>query len=125
LTAARRFAERIHHESTRLNRLVAELLELSRVQGADPLPEPTPVSVDALIAEVFDRARPSATAKRISLVTAGETGLTVYGSDSQLATAVTNLVDNGVTYSPEGSEVVVSARRNGDEVEISVEDHGI
>src|SRR5690606_13476740 len=42
--AARRFAERIHHESTRLNRLVSELMELSRVQGADPLPAPTPVA---------------------------------------------------------------------------------
>jgi len=125
LAAARRFAERIHHESTRLNRLVAELLELSRVQGADPLPEPEPVSVDWVIAEVLDRARTSAAAKRITLVTAGEAGLTVYGSDSQLATAVSNLVDNAVAYSSEGSEVVVSARRHGDEIAISVTDHGI
>ena len=38
--ASRRFAERIHHESQRLARLVKELLELSRLQGADPLPAP-------------------------------------------------------------------------------------
>jgi len=125
MAAARRFAERIHHESTRLNRLVAELLELSRVQGADPLPEPNPVSVDWLIAEVLDRARTSATAKRITLVASGESGLTVYGSDSQLATAVSNLVDNAVAYSPEGSQVVVSAHRAADDIEIAVADRGI
>lgn len=125
VAAARRFAERIHHESNRLNRLVAELLELSRVQGADPLPEPTPVSVDWLVAEVLDRARTGATAKRITLVASGESGLTVYGSDSQLATAVSNLVDNAVAYSPEGSQVVVSARRAGDEIDIAVADRGI
>ena len=39
LVAARRFAERIQHESTRLGRLVQELLELSRLQGAEPLPD--------------------------------------------------------------------------------------
>ena len=44
--AIRRFAERIQHEGTRLGRLVNELLELSRLQGAEPLPAPEPVSVD-------------------------------------------------------------------------------
>lgn len=38
LVAARRFAERIHHESARMGRLVNELLELTRLQGAEPLP---------------------------------------------------------------------------------------
>ena len=41
--AIRRFAERIQHECTRLGRLVTELLELSRLQGAEPLPAPEPV----------------------------------------------------------------------------------
>ena len=40
LLAARRFAERIHHESARMGRLVNELLELTRLQGAEPLPDP-------------------------------------------------------------------------------------
>ncbi len=55
--AARRFAERIAHESARLGRLVSELLELSRLQGGEPLPEPVPVAVDRLVAEVIDRSR--------------------------------------------------------------------
>src|SRR4051794_30572559 len=60
LIAARRFAERIHHESARMGRLVNELLELTRLQGAEPLPAPEPVSVDWVIAEVIDRTRTTA-----------------------------------------------------------------
>jgi len=126
VAAARRFAERIHHESTRLGKLISELLELSRLQGAEPLPVPDPVSVDAVIAEVLDRTRTGAAAKdiQIDLVEPDE-GLVVYGSDAQLTTAVANLVDNAVAYSPEGSRVVLSCRRAGDYVEISVADRGI
>jgi two-component system sensor histidine kinase SenX3 len=125
VTAARRFAERIHHESTRLGRLVTELLELSRVQGAEPLPERTPVSVDWLVAEVLDRARTGAAAKQIEIAVAGQEGLTVYGSGNQLATALTNLVGNAVAYSPENSEVVIACRAEDDHVEIAVTDRGI
>jgi two-component system sensor histidine kinase SenX3 len=125
VAAARRFAERIHHESTRLGRLVTELLELSRVQGAEPLPERTPVSVDWLVAEVLDRARTGAAAKQIEINVGGQDGLTVYGSGNQLATALTNLVGNAVAYSPEESEVVIACRSADDHVEIAVTDRGI
>lgn len=125
VAASRRFAERIQRESTRLGRLVSELLELSRLQGAERLPDPEPVSVDAVIAEALDRARTNAAAKHIELVTVGTRGLTVYGNDSQFATALGNLVENAVAYSHEQSAVVVSALAEGDRVDISVSDQGI
>jgi two-component system sensor histidine kinase SenX3 len=123
--AARRFAERIRHESTRLGRLVNELLALSRLQGAEPLPEPEPVSVDRVIAEVLDRTRTPAAAKQIALRSRGERGLTVFGNESQLATAVCNLVENAIEYSPEATHVVVTTRRADDVIDIAVTDQGI
>ncbi|SCL66853.1 two-component system, OmpR family, sensor histidine kinase SenX3 [Micromonospora eburnea] len=125
MIAARRFAERIQHESTRLGRLVQELLELTRLQGAEPQPAPEPVSVDWVIAEVVDRTRTSATAHRVEIVVDGERGLTVYGSDSQLATAVSNLVENAINYSGEDTTVRVAARATDEHVEIAVTDQGI
>jgi two-component system, OmpR family, sensor histidine kinase SenX3 len=122
---ARRFAERIQQEAGRLGRLVNDLLELSRVQGAEPLPAPAPVGVDALIAEVVDRARTPAAAKRITLTVTGRRGLTVYGSDAQLAAAVANLVENAVAYSPAGSEVLITIVDDGQWIEVKVIDHGI
>jgi two-component system, OmpR family, sensor histidine kinase SenX3 len=131
LTAARRFAERIHSESTRLGRLVSELLELSRLQGGEPLPEPSPVNVDRIIAEVIDRTRTPAAAKEIEMVVEGERGLTVYGSESQLMTAVVNLAENAIAYSPDATDerpapqVTIAVRPGEEYVEISVADEGI
>ncbi|WP_434741828.1 sensor histidine kinase [Micromonospora sp. SH-82] len=125
LVAARRFAERIQHESTRLGRLVQELLELTRLQGAEPQPAPEPVTVDGVLAEVLDRTRTSATARRADIRVETEDGLTVYGSDAQLATAVANLVENAINYSAEDTVVRVVARSDGDDVHISVTDQGI
>jgi two-component system sensor histidine kinase SenX3 len=124
-TAARRFAERIQHESSRLGRLVNELLELSRLQGAEPLPTLVPVTVDWLVVEVVDRTRTAASAKRIDVDVSGDRGVTVYGSDSQLATAVANLVENAIAYSAEDTRVTVAVRAEGEFVEISVADQGI
>ena len=123
--AARRFAERIAHESGRLGRLVTELLELSRLQGAEPLPDPVPVGADRLVAEVLDRTRTTAQAKQIGVVAGGEHGLTVYGNETQLATALANLVENALAYSPEHTTITVRADRHADTVLLSVVDQGI
>ncbi|BFU42152.1 sensor histidine kinase [Krasilnikovia sp. MM14-A1004] len=125
LLAARRFAERIHHESARMGRLVNELLELTRLQGAEPLPTPEPVALDWVIAEVIDRTRTTASAKGIDVVYTGPKGATVYGSDSQVATAVTNLVENAIAYSGEDTKVSLAVRPSDDWIEIDVADEGI
>lgn len=125
LVAARRFAERIQHESTRLGRLVQELLELTRLQGAEPQPPPEPVALDWVIAEVVDRTRTTASARGVSVTVDGARGLTAYGSDSQLATAVANLVENAINYSGEDTTVRVTLRGDDEHVEVAVADQGI
>ncbi len=125
IIAARRFAERIHHESARMGRLVNELLELTRLQGAEPLPTPEPVALDWVIAEVVDRTRTTASAKNIEVIYTGPKGATVYGSDTQVATAVTNLVENAIAYSGEDTKVSLTMRQDEDWIEIDVADQGI
>ena len=123
--AAKRFADRILHESTRLGRLVAELLELSRLQGGEPLPDPEPVALDRIVNEVLDRSRTAASAKDITVQIQGQRGLRMLGHERLLVTAVGNLVDNAIAYSPENTTVVIAAERAGDDVEISVADEGM
>ncbi|BCL14188.1 sensor histidine kinase [Micromonospora sagamiensis] len=125
VAAARRFAERIQHESTRLGRLVQELLELTRLQGAEPQPAPEPVAVDWVVAEVLDRTRTTAAARRVAVAVAGERGLTVYGNDNQIATAVANLVENAIIYSGEDTTVTVTVGSGDEHVQIAVADQGI
>jgi two-component system sensor histidine kinase SenX3 len=123
--AVRRFAERMRHESQRLGRLVQELIDLSRLQGADPMPDAERVSVTSVVREAVDRARLAAEAKSISIVIGETVGLHLWGDSRQLVTALANLLDNAVAYSPEGTRVAIGARDTGTEVEISVADQGI
>ena len=123
--AVRRFAGRAQHEAHRLGRLVQELIDLSRLQGADPMPAATTVEVDRVLAEAVDRTRTTAQARSITLTVTGDPGLTLQGNEQQLVTAVVNLLDNAVNYSGESSTVTVRACAEGDDVEISVADEGI
>lgn len=123
--AVQRFVARMQKEATRLSRLVQELLDLSRLQGGDPLPDQTVVRVDAVIEEAMDRTRLVAEAKMIDLVRGGEPGLLVTGSESQLVTALSNLLDNAVAYSPPRTRVGVGVHLRDDVVDISVSDQGV
>jgi two-component system sensor histidine kinase SenX3 len=123
--AIRRFAGRMQHEGIRLGRLVAELIELSRLQGAEPLPAPAVVEVDDVVAEALDRTRLAAETAGITVVAGGERHLALRGSEAQLVTALVNLVDNAIAYSPAGTRIAVGTRRRDTTVEVSVSDQGI
>ena len=123
--AVRRFLERMQHEASRLSRLVQDLLDLSRLQGADPLPGSAVVAVDAVVDEAVDRSRLAAEAKQIDIIRGGDHGLVVNGNESQLVTAVANLLDNAVAYSPPATKVAVGVHQREDAVEVAVKDEGI
>jgi len=123
--AVKRFAGRMQHEAARLTYLVQDLITLSRIQGGEAIPTPAAVSVDDAVHEALDRCNTRAAAKDISLVAGGTEGLRIWGDEDLLVTALRNLIDNAIAYSPEHTRVVVSARQVGDTVEISVSDQGI
>lgn len=123
--AVQRFAARMHTESERLARLVQQIIELSRLQGDDPLDAPTPVPVDEIVDRVIDENLTDANANGITLVHDGQRDLVLLGNREQVALAVGNLVANAIAYSPEGSTVVVSAKAGENTVDLSVTDQGI
>ncbi|MFC7491149.1 MULTISPECIES: sensor histidine kinase [unclassified Knoellia] len=122
--AVSRFAARIQVESTRLTRLVKEIVDLSRLQVADTLHEPELVEIPRVVAEAVDRVRVAAEARQITLEAAVDQRASVFGDAELLATAVANLVSNAVNYSETGTRVAVAARRVGDTVEVTVSDQG-
>jgi two-component system sensor histidine kinase SenX3 len=123
--AVERFAGRMRMESARLSRLVQQIIELSRIQGDDPLVEPLALDVDNLIDYAIDQSVIDAQAKQIEVMHNGERDLEILGSRDQVAVAIGNLVANAVSYSPERSKVVVGARANDSMVDITVTDQGI
>ena len=124
--AVQRFSARMRTESERLTRLVQQIIELSRLQGDDPLDEVDPVSVDAIAERAIDRVGVDAADKGIELTFAGEHGFQVLGNGEQLVVALGNLVENAVAYSPDGTEVTVSApATNESMVDLVVTDQGV
>jgi two-component system sensor histidine kinase SenX3 len=128
--AVQRFAGRMQREGSRLGRLVQELIELSRLQGAEALPGQDLVSVDQIVGEAVDRSRLLAEQTGITVAQRTEPGLQVRGNETQLSTALGNLVDNAIAYSPDDTRVSVTSRLATDSdgaewVDIAVADQGI
>jgi two-component system, OmpR family, sensor histidine kinase SenX3 len=123
--AVRRFTGKILREATRLGTLVTELIALSRLQGAERLPELHAVDIDAVVRDALSRSRLSAENTGIDIATDADSALLVEGDRTLLVTALANLLENAVAYSQPGSPVSVSRRRVGEYVEIAVTDRGI
>ena len=121
----RRFAEKVLIEANRLGDMVAELIELSRLQGAERLPNVADVEVDSIVSEAISRHKVAAENADIEVRTDAPSRLMVLGDQSLLVTALANLVSNAIAYSPRGSLVSISRRRRGDNIEIAVTDRGI
>lgn len=121
----REFAAKIRHESNRLGTLVTELIALSRLQGAERLPELNRVDVDGVVEEALNRSRVGAESAGIEIAVDEPSGLLLDGDHTLLVTALGNLIDNAVSYSPPRSPVSISRRSDGEFVEIAVTDRGI
>src|SRR4051812_43435109 len=123
--AVKRFSDRMLTESDRLSRLVQQVIELSRLQGDEPLDAPMPVDVDEVIKVAVDTSAIDADSKRISIVVGGTPHLQLFGNEEQVTAAVANLVANAVSYSECDATVLVSTKADEDMVEVSVVDQGI
>lgn len=123
--AVQRFASRMLTESDRLTHLVQQVIELSRLQGDEPLESPDPVPLDDVIAVAVDTSAIDAGAKGIDVVVDGRRGIVVLGNEEQVSAAVANLVANAVAYSDPGSKVLVTTGVSDGYAEISVVDQGI
>ena len=96
----RRFGTKIVSEANRLGNLVTELIALSRLTGAEGLPELSRVAIDEVVDEALGRTRLSAEAARIEIVVDKPIGLEVDGDQTLLITALCNLIENAIAYSP-------------------------
>ncbi len=119
-----RLAERIVTESHRMSRIVDDLLDLSRVEfgGTE---EWTDIDLATVLVEVVSTNQHAAKRQGLGLSLTGSAELLVRGDRSQLISVFSNLVDNAIKYSEIGGIVNVSSTIKGDEIMVSVTDHGI
>lgn len=120
-----RLSRRLQNEAQRVSRVVDDLMLLSRMDAAEnPASEAVPVHL--IVAQAAERVRAAAQDKDMT-VNFGEPAqrLSIVGDRRQLVSAVHNLLDNAVKYSPARSVVEVRGRQDGAWVEVSVRDSGI
>jgi signal transduction histidine kinase len=114
----------IRTQSTRMRRLVEDLLDVSRIDRRGSVGiEPEPIDLAEELRGVVARTQREHADREI-VVDAPET-LRIEADRDRIGQVLTNLVDNAVKYSPEGGPVRVSATRDGDGVIVEVCDEGI
>lgn len=123
--AVEHFGNRVIGESHRLANMIAELISLSKLQGAEKLPDLQVVHVDQVIAAAIARCTLAAENAKITLHADEPSGLLVAGDQSLLVTAVSNLVGNAINYSSQSTPVTITHRKVDGKVQIRVTDRGI
>jgi two-component system sensor histidine kinase KdpD len=111
----------IRSEAARLDRLVGNLLDLSRLQAGAARPEPSEWSVDDLLVQSLAEIGPSA--ERVEVALPQESPL-VRVDSRQAERALVNLIENALKYSPESEPVRVQVATAPAEVLVRVVDHG-
>jgi two-component system sensor histidine kinase SenX3 len=112
-------------ESKRLTDLVQEIINLSRVQDSDPLQVPEILDIKEMIYEAIDQCKTTAESRKIQIIFSGEVSARVLGDRLQLIMAIDNLIENAINYSPDGTNVSITATSENSIVDISVTDQGI
>ena len=120
----------IQDDVKRIDRLISDISNASRLDAELSREEMETVDVATLLETVCDLFTESGVTHgkqvKLDIVSGanGREGLRVRGFDMRLGQVVRNLIDNALSFSPQGGTVFVSARRLADTVEICVEDEG-
>jgi two-component system phosphate regulon sensor histidine kinase PhoR len=113
---AQQFIEKIETEIQYLSGLVAELLELSRIESGQMPMSIEPVEAERLVREVMARMLPLAQRHRVRMLTEIDLGKTMVAADSKLITRVLfNLVHNAIKFTSTGGTVVIGTAPQADQ----------
>jgi len=125
---ARFFAEQMKNETERLGQLIADLLDLARLESEESVQSPSPVDVRHVLIVVLGRLRRVARSKDITLQWkrfGRSAQYEIQGDETQLTSMFTNLVDNAIKYTPSGGLVEVTGGSDDLGVTVRISDTGI
>jgi two-component system, OmpR family, sensor histidine kinase KdpD len=121
-------------EAERLNRLVGNLLDITRIEGGALKATEEPCDVEEAIGAALDRLAPELDEQPAGLMEMDERPVVVELPDelppvpmdlALMVQALVNVLDNAVKYSPDGTQVDISASQVDDQVEIRIADRGV
>ncbi len=124
LDEMREYAGDINKDAHRLNRMITEMLDLDKMESGRMEIHREAVDLNALVGEAADQMRPNAPRHPLSLRLDPMVG-EVSADRDKLTQVMANLLSNAVKYSPDGGEIVVSTRVEGNTAHVVVRDHGM
>ncbi|MGZ8414667.1 MAG: ATP-binding protein [Gemmatirosa sp.] len=121
----RQFAQAVLANASRMQRIVDDLLDLSRIESGRWRPAPEDVSVEVAAAEATSAVQGTAAAKGVAITVAPAPDATVVHADpTAVRQVLSNLVENGMRHTPAGGSISVTTRRVEDGIWLSVRDTG-
>jgi two-component system sensor histidine kinase ChvG len=110
----------------RLNRLISDISDASRIDAEMSRAETGPVDLREMLQAMADihQATTSGTAPRLRLDLPLQADLRVLGTEGRLGQVLRNLISNAVSFSPAGGEIALAAQRRGRSVVVTVDDQG-
>jgi signal transduction histidine kinase len=121
---AERFAQTILNNARRMQELVDDLLDLSRIESGRWQPTPALVDVAGVVAEAWAEFLDRARARRINITVAASAAPHVRADPDALRQILTNLFDNALRHTPPGGRITVTAEASLGGVTIAVADTG-
>jgi signal transduction histidine kinase len=119
------YADHIRQSGLKLLKLVNQVLEIARLEGRAADMEPIAEPLDHAVDDVLDTLHDEIATRRIDLRVVEQGRLpAVFADPRALRTVLTNLLQNAVTYSPEGGQVRFAATAGAGAVRILIEDDG-
>ncbi len=121
---ARPLLEAAHRNAERLSRIIADLLDLSRLEAGHYQMHSDPVAVAEVAARAVEAIDRAAAERGTQVVAEVGPGLSVQADREALEQVLVNYLDNAVKYTPPGGHVRLVARKAGARVRIEVQDDG-
>ncbi len=120
-----RFIDIIAIETSRLKRLIEDLLVLSDIENRKESADVQEFSAQEEIEKTVQTLQPIADDKSVQLITGFDDDVTISGNPDRFRQMMVNLIENAVKYSEEGGRVWVEARRRDSKIQVTVRDEGI
>ncbi len=117
--------QQIHTEASRLQRLVEDLQEISRLEAGAFKLEPKPLSLPEVIAHTVALLQPQYDAKQVSLRFTPANEVTVLADPDRLKQVLVNLLGNALQYTNSGGHVAISFDSRHHDAEVTITDDGI